>query len=53
MAQNENNPNARKKSKRASSSKAEDPAKVREYVGYLRELHKLQGSLLAKLSKAV
>jgi hypothetical protein len=49
---------ARKKVKAAiSSGKTKEPvksrAKAREYVGYLSELHKLQGVLLTELNRKV
>ncbi len=49
---------ARKKVKAAiSAGKAKEPVesrtKAREYVGYLLELHKLQGVLLTELNKKV
>jgi len=51
----------KKKAKRAKSSKktkkmeksTKEQSKAAEYVGYLLELHKLQGALLAQLYKEV
>ncbi|MFQ6036698.1 MAG: hypothetical protein ACE5NM_12745 [Sedimentisphaerales bacterium] len=44
----------RKRAKKAvSAGKPKDTSKTAEYVGYLLELHKLQGVLLNRLDKEV